>query len=116
MWRHHRVQLTINAVGLRCGTRNLNQLPGSKRVHQLRMARGMLTFRASITLALTAFVVALGTLLTVIPTRALRSATQDAASAYMDATSTKAFGRLKAEATAIASLVHVLANSSSIAD
>src|SRR5262249_44459821 len=46
----------------------------------------------------------------------LRWATQDAASAYMDATSTKAFGRLKAEATAIASLVHVLANSSSIAD
>jgi len=76
----------------------------------------MLTFRTSITLALTAFVVALGTLLIVIQTRALRSATQDAASAYMDATSTKAFGRLQAEATAIASLVHVLATSSSIAD
>jgi adenylate cyclase len=80
------------------------------------MARGMLTFRTSITLALTAFVVALGTLLTVIQTRALRSATQDAASAYMEATSTKAFGRLKTEVTAIASLVHVLATSSSIAD
>src|SRR5215470_14783515 len=79
-------------------------------------ARGMLTFRASITLALTAFVVALGTLLTVIQTRALRSATQDAASAYMDATSAKAFGRLRTEVTAIASLVHVLATSSSIAD
>jgi adenylate cyclase len=80
------------------------------------MARGMLTFRTSITLALTAFVVALGTLLTVIQTRALRLATQDAASAYMDATSTKAFGRLQTEVTAIASLVHVLATSSSIAD
>jgi adenylate cyclase len=76
----------------------------------------MLTFRTSITLALTAFVVALGTLLTVIQTRALRLATQDAASAYMDATSTKAFGRLQTEVTAIASLVHVLATSSSIAD
>jgi len=76
----------------------------------------MLTFRTSITLALTAFVVALGTLLTVIQTRALRSATQDAASAYMEATSAKAFGRLKSEVTAIASLVHVLATSSSIAD
>jgi adenylate cyclase len=80
------------------------------------MARGMLTFRTSITLALTAFVVALGTLLTVIQTRALRLATQDAASAYMDAASAKAFGRLRAEVTAIASLVHVLATSSSIAD
>jgi adenylate cyclase len=76
----------------------------------------MVTFRTSITLALTAFVVALGTLLTVIQTRALRLATQDAASAYMDATSTKAFGRLQTEVTAIASLVHVLATSSSIAD
>lgn len=76
----------------------------------------MVTFRTSITLALAAFVVALGTLLTVIQTRALRSATQDAASAYMDATSAKAFGRLRAEVTAIASLVHVLSTASSIAD
>ncbi len=76
----------------------------------------MLTFRTSITLALTAFIVALGTLLAVIQTGALRSATRDAASAYMDAASTKAFGRLRAEAAAIASLVHVLATSSSIAD
>jgi adenylate cyclase len=76
----------------------------------------MLTFRTSITFALTAFVVALGTLLTIIQTRALRSATQDAASAYMDAASAKAFGRLRTEVTAIASLVHVLATSSSIAD
>ena len=79
-------------------------------------ARSSRTFRTSITLALTAFVVALGALLTVIQTRALRLATQDAASAYMDATSTKAFGRLQTEVTAITSLVHVLATSSSIAD
>jgi hypothetical protein len=35
---------------------------------------------------------------------------------YMDATSTKAFGRLQTEITAIASLVRVLATSSSVAD
>jgi len=76
----------------------------------------MLTFRTSITFAVTAFVIALGTLLIGIQTLALRWATQDAASAYMDATSTKAFGRLQTEMTTIASVAHVLATSSSIAD
>src|SRR5262245_179263 len=76
----------------------------------------MLTFRTSITFAVMAFVVALAALLIVIQDRALRWATQDAASAYMDATSTKAFGRLQTELTALASLVHVLATSSSLAD
>jgi adenylate cyclase len=37
-------------------------------------------------------------------------------SAYMDATSTKAFGQLQSELTALASLLHVLATSSSLAD
>jgi adenylate cyclase len=76
----------------------------------------MLTFRSSITFAVMAFIVALATLLIAIQARALRWATQDAASAYMDATSTKAFSRLQAQVTAIASLVHVLATSSSVAD
>jgi adenylate cyclase len=76
----------------------------------------MLTFRTSITFAVMAFIVALAALLIVIQVRSLRSATQDAASAYMDATSSKAFGRLQTEITAIASLVHVLATSSSLAD
>ncbi|WP_423886561.1 adenylate/guanylate cyclase domain-containing protein [Bradyrhizobium sp.] len=76
----------------------------------------MLTFRTSITVAVMAFIVALATLLIAIQVRALRWATQDAASAYMDATSAKAFGRLQTEITAIASLVHVLATSSSVAD
>jgi adenylate cyclase len=76
----------------------------------------MLTFRTSITFAVMAFVVALATLLIAIQARALHWATQDAASAYMDATSTKAFGRLQMEMTTIASLVHVLATSSSVAD
>src|SRR5258706_2038301 len=76
----------------------------------------MLTFRASITWAVMAFIVALATLLIAIQVLALRWATREAASAYMDATSTKAFGRLQTEITAIASLVNVLATSSSVAD
>ena len=76
----------------------------------------MFTFRTSITLAVMAFIVALAALLIAIQVRALHWATQDAASAYMDATSTKAFGRLQTEISAIASLVHVLATSSSVAD
>src|SRR5579872_2245934 len=76
----------------------------------------MLTFRTSITCAVMAFVIALAALLIAIQERALHWATKDAASAYMDATSTKAVGRLQTEITAVASLVHVLATSSSVAD
>jgi len=76
----------------------------------------MLTFRTSITFAVMAFVVALAALLITIQDRALRWATRDAASAYMDATSTKALGRLQSELTALASLVRVLGTSSSLAD
>src|ERR1700756_4523288 len=76
----------------------------------------MLTFRTSITFAVMVFVVALAALLIAVQIHALRSATRDAASGYMDAASTKAFGRLQTEMTTIASLVHVLATSSSVAD
>ena len=76
----------------------------------------MFTFKTSITFAVMAFIVALAALLIAIQVRALRWATQEAASAYMDATSSKALGRLQTEITAIASLVHVLATSSSVAD
>ena len=76
----------------------------------------MFTFRTSITFAVMAFIVALTALLIAIQVQALHWATQEAASAYMDATSTKAFGRLQAELTAITSLVNVLATSSSVAD
>jgi adenylate cyclase len=76
----------------------------------------MLTFRTSITFAVLAFIVALTALLIAIQVRALHWATQEAASAYMDATSTKALGRLQTEITAIASLVNVLATSSSVTD
>lgn len=76
----------------------------------------LLTFRTSITFAVMAFVVALTLLLIAIQLRSLRFATREAASAYMDATSTKVLGRLQGELSSIASLVHVLSNSSSVAD
>jgi adenylate cyclase len=76
----------------------------------------MFKFRTSITFAVMAFIVALAAVLIAIQVRALRWATREAASAYMDATSAKAFGRLQTEITGIASLVHVLATSSSVAD
>ena len=76
----------------------------------------MFTFRTSITCAVTLFMVALAALLIAIQAGALSSATREAASAYMDAASTKAVGRLQTEITAIASLVQVLATSSSVAD
>src|SRR5580698_6969131 len=76
----------------------------------------MLTFRTSITFAVMAFIVALAALLIAIQLRSLRWATREAASAYMDATSTKVLGRLQGEVSTISSLVHVLATSSSIAD
>ena len=76
----------------------------------------MFTFRTSITFAVMAFILALAALLIAIQVRVLHWATQEAAAAYMDATSTKAFGRLQTEITAMTSLVRVLATSSSVAD
>jgi adenylate cyclase len=76
----------------------------------------MFTFRASITFAVMAFVLALTALLIAIQVRSLRWATHEAASAYMDAASTKALGRLQGELNTITSLVNVLATSSSVAD
>ena len=78
--------------------------------------RWTFTFRASITFAVTAFIIALAALLITIQVRALHSATQEAASAYMDATSAKASGRLQKEISVISSLVRVLATSSSVTD
>jgi adenylate cyclase len=74
------------------------------------------TFRTSITIAVMAFIIALAALLIAIQIRALHWATKEAASAYMDATSAKASGRLQTEITAMASLVRVLATSSGVAE
>jgi adenylate cyclase len=46
----------------------------------------------------------------------LASATREAASAYMEATSAKVFGRLQSEVSGVVSLLDVLATSSSVAD
>lgn len=63
-----------------------------------------------------AFIFALAALLIAIQARSLALATHEAASAYMDATSTKVIGRLQTQITAVTSLVNVLATSSSVAD
>jgi adenylate cyclase len=76
----------------------------------------MFTFRTSITFAVMAFIITLATLLIAIQIRSMRWATQEAASAYMDATTTKVLGRLQGELATISSLVNVLATSSSVAD
>src|SRR6185295_16070287 len=76
----------------------------------------MFTFRASITFTVMAFVLGLAALLIAIQARTLRAATDEAASAYMDAASTKALGRLHGELKSVSSLVNVLATSSSLAD
>ena len=76
----------------------------------------MFTFRTSITFAVLAFIVGLAGLLIAIQARALSLATREAASAYMDAASTKAVGRLQTEMASIASLVKVLSTSSSVTD
>jgi adenylate cyclase len=57
-----------------------------------------------------AFIVALAALLIAIQARSMRLATQEAASAYMDATS-KVLGRPQGELATVWSLVNVLATS-----
>jgi adenylate cyclase len=52
----------------------------------------MFTFRTSITFAVMAFIVTLAAVLIGIQTRSMRLATEEAASAYMDATSAKVVG------------------------
>ena len=79
-------------------------------------ARRKFTFRTSITFAVMAFIFALAALLIAIQVRSLHLATREAASAYMDATSSKVFGRLQSEVSSVVSLLDILATSSSVAD
>jgi adenylate cyclase len=76
----------------------------------------MLTFRTSITLAVISFIAALAMLLIFIQFWTLHIATKEAASARMDAASAETLGRLRHEISDIASVVHVLSSSSSVAD
>ncbi len=62
------------------------------------------------------FVFVLGALLILIQFQILVVATKQAASAYMDAASAKAFGRLQNQVSEIASLVRVLSTSSTLVD
>jgi adenylate cyclase len=63
-----------------------------------------------------AFIFGLGALLILIQFQILVVATKQAASAYMDAASAKAFGRLQNQVSEVSSLVRVLSTSSSLAD
>jgi adenylate cyclase len=74
----------------------------------------MFTFRTSITCAVMVFIFALAALLTAIQVRVLHLATHEAASSYMDATSSKVVARLQTQIAGVVSLVHVLATSSSV--
>src|SRR3954451_25304826 len=76
----------------------------------------MLTFRTSITFAVMVFIVTLAAVLIAIQTRSMRLATEEAASAYMEASSSKVLGRLQGELATISSLVAVLAIPSNVAD
>jgi len=76
----------------------------------------MLGFRATITCAVMAFIVALAALLILIQTRTFNLTTEQAASAYMDAASAKSFGRLQSQVAEIVTLVRVLSASPNLAD
>ena len=76
----------------------------------------MLTFRTNIIVAVMTFITALGAILIAIQLRTFHLAASEAASAYMDAASAKAFGRLQSEVSEVASVVRVLSTSSSVAN
>ena len=76
----------------------------------------MFKFRTSITLAILAFVFTLGALLILSQFQILLVATKQAASAYMDVASARAFGRLQNQVSEINSLVRVLSTSSTLAN
>jgi len=63
-----------------------------------------------------AFIVALAALLILIQTRTFNLTTEQAASSYMDAASSKSFGRLQSQISEIITLVRVLSSSPNLAD
>jgi adenylate cyclase len=76
----------------------------------------MFTFRASITFTVMSFVLGARSASDCNPGADAALPRRGAASAYMDAASTKALGRLHGELKSVSSLVNVLATSSSLAD
>src|SRR4051812_30299532 len=75
-----------------------------------------MTFRTTITMAVMAFITALGVCLIVIQILTLRAAAGEAASAYMDAASAHALSRLEAELSSLSSLLRVLSTNPFLAD
>jgi adenylate cyclase len=76
----------------------------------------MLTFRIAITAAVMAFITALAASLTFIQIETNHAAATAAASAAMDNASANTLSRLKAEVSALSSLLGVLSSNSSLAD
>jgi adenylate cyclase len=76
----------------------------------------VITFRTTITLAVVAFITALGACLILIQVLTFHAAAREAASAYMDAASAKALSRLEAQVSELASLVRVLSTNPFLAD
>ena len=77
---------------------------------------GRLTFRTTITVAVMAFITALAACLILIQAVTFPTAARDAGSAYMDAASANALGRLEARVSGLASLVRVLSKNPFLAD
>src|SRR5262249_13750040 len=107
----------------RAGSRCLTFLPALKilshgfgPVRGWPVGGGLLTVRPRSPVALRAFAGARGTPFPVLGPLSLRWAGRGAGPAYMEGAGGKEFGGLGSGVTAIASLVHVLATSSSIAD
>ena len=75
-----------------------------------------MTFRATITLAVMAFVLALAACLILIQIMSFRAATREAASAVMDAASANALNRLEAQVSELAAVVTILSTNPFLAD
>ena len=74
------------------------------------------TFRATITLAVMSFVLALAACLILIQIISFRAATREAASAFMDAASANALNRLEAQVSELAAVVTILSTNPFLAD
>lgn len=80
------------------------------------MSARALTFRTTITLAVTAFIAALAACLIVVEILIFHAAARDAASASMNAASANTLGRLEVQLSGLASLVRVLSTNPFLAD
>ena len=75
-----------------------------------------MTFRATITLAVMAFVATLAVCLILIQIVSFRAATREAASAYMDAASANTLSRLEAQVSGLAAVLNILSTNRLLTD